>query len=346
MKVLFVCSGNNKNFEIIPFIKEQGESVKRQGIQVDYFPIKGKGLLGYLKASLRLKKYLKTRHYDLIHAHYTLSGWTALIGGGKIPVVLSLMGDDALGTYKGVNNISLKSKYQVLLTFFIQPFVKAIISKSQNIEKKVYLKKKSYIVPNGVDTQKFKPFWSNRTAIESKSGKKILFLGSKDRVTKNYTLAQSAVSLLDQNVEFINPYPVAHHEVPNYLNDADVLVFPSLMEGSPNVVKEAMACSCPIVATDVGDIKWVVGNTDGCYISSFDIKEFAEKIKLALKYSEMKGRTNGAERIRELGLDADSVANKLIHIYSKVLKRQINKPINNVRIAAEVKTSTEALKPQ
>lgn len=338
MKVLFVCSGNNKNFEIIPFIKEQGESVKKQGVEVDYFPITGKGMWGYLKASLRLRKYLKNHHYDLIHAHYTLSGWAALIAAGKVPVVLSLMGDDALGTYKHVNKVSLRSKYQMVLTFLIQPFVKAIISKSKNIEKKVYLKSKSYIVPNGVDTQKFKPILKDRSDNNDKSEKKILFLGSKDRVAKNFPFAQSAVTLLDQNIKLINPYPIAHHEVPDYLNEADVLVFPSLMEGSPNVVKEAMACSCPIVATDVGDIKWVVGNTDGCYISSFDTREFAEKIKLALKYSETKGRTNGAERIRELGLDSDSVARKLLHIYTKVLKRQGNMSLQHVKHSTEVES--------
>ena len=78
MRVPFVCSGNNKSFRIIPFIKDQGESLKSQGIEVDYFLIVGKGFYGYLKAVLKLQEVLRQKHYDLIHAHYTLSGWVEL----------------------------------------------------------------------------------------------------------------------------------------------------------------------------------------------------------------------------------------------------------------------------
>src|SRR4051794_14043939 len=102
MKVLFVSSGNSNFFNIIPFIKEQGESLKREGVEVDYFPVTGRGLRGYVKAGLRLRKMLQEKQFDLIHAHFTYSGWVALIGAGrKIPIVLSLMGSDANGEYKG-----------------------------------------------------------------------------------------------------------------------------------------------------------------------------------------------------------------------------------------------------
>src|SRR4051812_37070794 len=111
MRVLFVCSGNNKDFDIIPFIKDQGESLKNEGVEVDYYPIVGKGLMGYVKAGFKLRKFVQKKQYDLIHAHFTYCGWSALIGAGrKIPVVLSLMGTDANGEYKGKNKVVLKSK--------------------------------------------------------------------------------------------------------------------------------------------------------------------------------------------------------------------------------------------
>jgi teichuronic acid biosynthesis glycosyltransferase TuaC len=327
MRVLFVCSGNSKNFDIIPFIKEQGESLKKQGIDVEYFPVIGKGFLGYLKAGFNLRKYLKKNQYDLIHAHFTLSGWSAVIGSGKTPVVLSLMGSDAYGEYIGVNKVQFSSRFSTLLTWLIQPFVKAIISKSANIEKYVYLKQKSYTIPNGINKEKFKPELKYAQANQGlKNGKKqVLFLGSKANVRKNYPLAQSAVAQLGlPDVELINPYPISHDEIPKYLNSADVLVVPSLMEGSPNVVKEAMACNCPIVATDMGDVKWVLGETKGCYVSSFDPKDFAEKLRLALKFSETYGRTKGEQRIKELGLDAETIAKRVIDIYKIALGKKNN----------------------
>lgn len=322
MKVLFVSSGNNKSFDIVPFIKEQGESLKKQGIDVSYFPIVGKGLAGYIKAGFKLRKYLNNNKYDIIHAHFILSGWAAIIGSGRIPVVLSLMGSDAYGEYIGVNKVLFSSRFSTLLTWLGQPFVKAIISKSSNIEKYVYLKRKSYVIPNGINKEKFKPKPVNITEFQSfKNGyKKVLFLGSKTNVRKNYPLAQAAVEQLGlANVELINPYPVSHSEIPGLLNAADVLLVPSLMEGSPNVVKEAMACNCPIVATDIGDVKWVLGDTEGCYVSSFDVKSFSDNVRMALNFSEVKGRTMGEKRINELGLDSETIAKRVIDVYKGVL---------------------------
>lgn len=323
MKVLFVCSGNNKNFQVAPFIKEQGESLELQGIEVDYFAIKGKGWKGYLKAVVHLHRHLRKHSYDLIHAHYTLSGWTAVMSSGRTPVVLSLMGDDACGTYVGVNRIRLQSRFATLLTKLIQPFVKAIISKSPNIEKHVYIKKKSYLIPNGIDISKFVPDFRNEVSDEMvKVGKKkVLFLGNTTNAGKNFPLAQAAMEHLKiPDVELVSPYPIPHQHVPNYLNSSNVLVFPSLHEGSPNVIKEAMACNCPIVSTDVGDVRWVFGETKGCYISTFDVNDFAEKVRLALEFAERNGRTNGKQRIVELGLDSETIAKRIIDIYRKVLK--------------------------
>ncbi|MFC5269484.1 glycosyltransferase family 4 protein [Adhaeribacter terreus] len=330
IKVLFVCSGNTKGFEVVPFIKAQGESLKKAGIEVDYFPIVGKGLRGYFKASQQLRQHLKNNPYDLIHAHFTHSGWTAVMAAGRTPVILSLMGSDAYGEYIGINKVQLKSRANTLLTYLIQPFTKAIISKSQNIEDYVYLKQKSYIIPNGINKDKFKPD-STYTKVDlglDPSKKHVLFLGSKTNVRKNFKLAEQAVSKLGlPNVELINPYPVSHTEIPKYLNTADVLALTSLMEGSPNVVKEAMACNCPIVSTDMGDVKWVMGNTPGCYLSSFNADDFADKLRQALEFSEKTARTSGELRIRELGLDADTIANRVIEVYNTALKQHAS---NNI----------------
>lgn len=324
MRVLFVCSGNNKNFEIVPFIKEQGDSLRKLGIDIDYFPVKGKGLLGYYQTGLALRKYLREQQFDIIHAHFTLSGWSAIIGSGKTPVVLSLMGRDAYGDYVGVDKVLPRSRYLTLLTLLIQPFVKIIISKSSNIEQYVYLKNKSFIVPNGINKEKFNPALkvSKEELGLNPDKKQILFLGSKTNVRKNFSLVQEAIAKLDlPNIELISPYPVPHEEIPKYLNAVNVLVVSSLMEGSPNVVKEAMACNCPIVSTDMGDVKWVFGETNGCYLASFNPVDFADKIKLALEYSEKYGRTRGAERVKELCLDSQTIANRIIEIYNLALNQ-------------------------
>ncbi len=323
MKVLFVSSGNSKNFAITPFIKAQGESLTKAGVQIDYFLIRGKGFLGYIKSAKLLRAYLRKTPVDLVHAHYTLSGLTAVLSFSKFPIVLSLMRSDAYGEYIGENKIKFSSRYLILLTYFIQPFVNSIICKSKHIQRFVYLKKKSHIVPNGILLDKItvseKGF---KEELGLSSGKKnVLFLGDKSDKRKNLYIIEKALKLINTNdINFVLPYPVSHDMVVKYMNSVDVLVVPSYMEGSPNVVKEAMACNCPVVATDVGDVRWLFGDEPGHFICGFQAEDIAEKIKLALDFSEKQGRTNGRKRILDLGLDAETVANTIVHLYKEVIK--------------------------
>jgi len=107
------------------------------------------------------------------------------------------------------------------------------------------------------------------------------------------------------------------NQVSLLMNACDVILITSFSEGSPQVIKEAMACNLPIVSTDVGDVKEVIGNTEGCYITSFDPKDVAEKIKMALDFDK---RTNGRERIKKLGLDSESIAMEIIKLYKNVIQ--------------------------
>jgi teichuronic acid biosynthesis glycosyltransferase TuaC len=323
MKVLFVASGNSKNFKLVPFIKSQGESLKEKGIEVKYFSVYGKGLKGYLKSSKRLRLYLNENKFDIIHAHYTLCGWVAVLSRPKIPLVLSIMGSDAYGNYYGQNKVSFLSKYLTLLTYLIQPFVNAIISKSSNIEKFVFRKKISFIIPNGVIIKEFDSACKkdNHEDLDLKSDKQyVLFLGDIDDKRKNFTLVKEALQFISNNcIELLTPFPVSHQKVIELIKSVDVFVLTAFNEGSPNVIKEAMVGNCPIVATDVGDVKWVIGDTEGCYISSFEPKDFAENLKLALNFAKTIKRTNGRQRVIDLGLDSETIAGKIIKVYKKVL---------------------------
>lgn len=322
MRVLFVASGNSQDFKIAPFIKSQADSLLMEGISIDYFLIRGRGIIGYIKGVFNLREFLKANKYDLIHAHYVLSGWCAVLGAKKTPVILSLMGSDAFGKYISPTKKEFKSRFSILLTYLIQPFVKRIICKSLFIQSFVYLKNKSSVLPNGINLDVFHPL-NIRTYeyLGLDEGKKyILYIGSKKDVWKNYILLEDAVKLLDDpTVEILNPFPVKHEQVPHYINIANVTVLTSFMEGSPNIIKEAMACNCPITATNVGDIAWVIGDTKGCYTSSFDPADFANKLRLSLDFSVQHKKTDGRVRIIELGLDSRSIAQKLICIYQEIL---------------------------
>jgi len=323
MKVLFVSSGNNEDFEIAPFIRSQGESLRENGLEVSFFSIKGKGLTGYLKNVAVLRKHIRQNQYDLVHSHYSFSGWvSALTGIWGLPRVVSYMGCDVYGDYDEEGRLIPFSRINILSARLLQFYVKRIIVKSENLKNHIKNRKKVHVIPNGVNTSKFREMDKGqaREKLSLQPDKLyLLFLGNPKDPRKNYRLLEAAIRDLDADIELLAPYPASSDQVPFYLNACDLLVQTSYQEGSPNIIKEAMACNTPIVTTDCGDVRWVLGDTEGCYITGYQPDQLRAKLEEAVQYARRKGKTRGFERIKQLGLDSASIARKLIHIYEGVL---------------------------
>ncbi len=316
MKVLFISSGNSKA-GISPIIKNQGESLRKQGVELEYFTIKGKGIKGYLKNIKPLKQFLKQNQFDIVHAHYSLVALVAILAGAK-PIVVSFMGDDVLGSQRDDGSFMLYGKFIVSVSKIVNRLVSFSIVKSKEMQDKM---PNAEIIANGVDFNKYKPLdkkFSCKKINKDEKSNYILFPANPNRQEKNYNLFQNAVSLI--NKEFIETmyYDNTPNEyTPFYYNAASVVVLTSYHEGSPNVIKEAMACNIPIVSTDVGDVREVIGKTKACYITSFEPEDVADKIKKALAFGK---RTTGREDIKHL--ESSVVAKRIIAIYKKVLDKK------------------------
>ena len=290
---------------------------------MDYFSINKQGLFGYLSESLKLRKYLKRCSYDILHAHYGLSALAAWMARRKDKLVVSFMGDDIVGTNKSDGSVTALSKAMARFNIFMAGhFYDHVIVKSEEMRKWLRLSNVS-LIPNGVALDEFKTV--SKTDARYRLGlrpndKIVIFVSNPSRAEKNIILAQMAVAQLDdREVRLVAVYDQPRDRLPMYYSAADVLILTSFHEGSPNVIKEAMACNCPIVSTDVGDVKWVLGDTEGCFMTSFDAEDVAAKIHLAVEFSRNKTRTEGRKRILELGLDSESIAKKIIDVYKKVI---------------------------
>ena len=270
------------------------------------------GLAGYIRALPKLRRVIKSFNPDVTHAHYSFSGFLSSLAGAK-PLVVSLMGSEAF----------TKKAYRNIISFFERKIWSVTLVKTEQMAARLKLES-AVVLPNGVDINLFGTI-EKKSAVErtgwSEQKINVLFVADPERVEKNYILAERAVKYInDSRIKLITVSGIPNTELPFYYNAADVLILTSLWEGSPNVIKEAMACNCPIVSTDVGDVRSILGETEGTYLTSFDYRDVAEKLSAAIKFTETSGRTKGRERIIEKGLDSGSVSEKLINIYISVIK--------------------------
>jgi glycosyltransferase involved in cell wall biosynthesis len=323
VKVLFVASGKSDN-KVSPIIANQGNSLNTCGIEILYFPLNKKGLTGYLQSIITLRAFLKRNPVDIIHAHYGLSAYVALFAKRDEVLIVSFMGDDIVGSNRIDGSVTGISQFLGRVNIFLSKnYFSHSIVKSWEMLNKVNHERIS-LIPNGVNTDVFVPINMKeaRRALDIDPGKSlIIFVSDPSRVEKNFNLAKESVrELSDPNILLIPVWGKTQEVLNNYYNAADVVILTSYHEGSPNVIKEAMACNCPIVATNVGDVEWVIDNTKGCYLASFDKTDFSNKLRSALIFSKKSGRTNGREVIFSLGLDSLTIAGRIIKVYKKTLK--------------------------
>lgn len=302
------------------FIKTQIDSLVNNGIRCNVFVLKGKGLFKYFFGIFRLKNYLRYNECDIIHSHYMYCGWTARFATFKIPLVVSLMGTDVYGRINGKGKEILISKlFHYYCSKILCRTVKRVIVKSENIGK--YLKLKSYdVIPNGVDFKVFKlnPIFNKKEIGLNEFEKYILFAGTNDRNEKRYSLAFESVNKLKKNgvnVDLLILKGISQEKFVEYLNVADVLLLTSYHEGSPNVVKEALACNLPVVSVDVGDVRERIEGVDNCYIADDNPEDISHKINLILKSG--KRSNNGREKISDLSINI--IAELINKIYRNIL---------------------------
>ena len=326
MKILIV--GNNKPGHFAPFVEEQARALLQQGCEVVFFGVQGKGIWGYLRCLPALKHAIRQYQPNLIHAHYGLSGLLANLQC-HVPVITTYHGSDI-----NKPNILRFSKIAMRLSAWNIFVSKRNIAIAQP-------KDKYTLLPCGVNlplswsemqNQRVEQLTLNQWVQRKleKDVKYVLFAGAFDNVVKDPELAKSAIAFY--NSTFTNSQsPIANSpieliELKGYNRDqvnalmynCDALLMTSKTEGSPQVIKEAMACGCPIVSVDVGDVAERVSGVEGCYVvPSREPAAIAAALKKAVTFE---GKTNGRSHIIEMGLSNEQVAEQLVGIYNKILR--------------------------
>ncbi len=302
------------------FVQAQMESLRPLGVDYDLLFINGReSRWSYLHGIRDLRRRLREKRYDLIHAHFGLSGWVARLQL-RVPVVVSFMGDDVLGQFKRSGRISLYGRLLQASSFILARLVTAVIVKSDEMKRALRLPE-AHVIPNGVDLNLFHPMETSTArcmlGLDEKK-KYVLFPYNPLEERKRLDLIELAVSLARKEapeLEILHARGVPREQMPLYMNAADMLVLASLAEGSPNAVKEAMAVNLPVITVDVGDAAQLIGPTDGCYLVPREARAIAEKIVAVCRSGR---RTRGREWIEQLSMER--IARRIVEVYAAIAK--------------------------
>jgi teichuronic acid biosynthesis glycosyltransferase TuaC len=305
------------------FVKRQVDSLRTRGIRCDVVYIRGYlSGLAYLVAAARfLVGTLTWRgRYRIVHVH---AGETALAARFFVgpPMLVSYCGDDVLGDTADDATVTRSSAVRAAIIRRHAGLCRATITKSQEMHQRLpaRVRRTNTVLPNGVDGASFLPH--DRAAARERLGwdpneKIVLFAATKpDIPRKRRWLAEAACAAASKEIG-----PIQLHvsgltppdEMPILMSAADCLLHTASLEGSPNVVKEALMCNLPVIATPSGDIPDLLDGVSFSHLRPPDAGKLAEAL---IEFFEAPSRSNGRARI-ESRLSAPAVASRLVDIYA------------------------------
>jgi teichuronic acid biosynthesis glycosyltransferase TuaC len=324
-QVLVVTNGwpHEDNDSYCVFIKRQMDSLVERGLRCDVLFIRGyRSPLAYAAAALRVLSWSRPgkRRYLLVHAH---SGEAALVAAlyRRAPLLVSYLGDDLLGRPRADGAIPLTWRIRRAIVRQHSRLASRTITKSSEMEGVLPRSTRvtNSVIPNGVDVNLFRPL--DRAAAREElgwdpNGRIALFAADPSIARKRYFLAEGAVriaqrELPDLRLEVVQN--VAPERVPVFMNAADCLLLTSSIEGSPNVVKEALMCNLPVVATPAGDVEELLDGVTPSFVSEPSGQALAEALLECVREPR---RSNGRGVSRRL--DADVVADAVLAVYRRL----------------------------
>jgi teichuronic acid biosynthesis glycosyltransferase TuaC len=312
------------------FVKRQADAIRARGHELEAFFINGSTTaLMYLTGCHRLARVTQRFKPDVIHAHYGITGFIAAFPRNPVPLVLSLCGDDVLGAPRRGGGITFKSRVIRAMTRAACGRADQLIVKSDEMARIVesWGVATPHVIPNGVDVDFFSPPNSRADVLSARQRlgldpqrKYILFPSHAWEHRKRIDLAQEVASRVKRAGVDVMLLPVYHQPqalVADYLRACDLMILTSEWEGSPNVVKEAMAAALPSVSFDVGDVAWLCSGTEfHRVVPRHDVDGMTREVLDLLSRAGQRG--DGRDRIVEI-LTSEQVARQIESVYRQAL---------------------------
>lgn len=256
------------------FVQEQVESLRALGLSIDVLGIFGpRGGTKYVSALRALRRALAVQRFDLVHAHYGLSGAVALSQRG-VPVVTTFHGSDTNVPWQ--RNVS-----RVVARLTTPIFVTEDGAARLGVAKPT-------VIPCGVDVKRFRPMdrkEARRQLGWDETRSYVLLPGSRRDVVKRPDLFDAVLDRSrrhGRDLIGVSLEQTPRDQVALIMNAVDVALLTSDSEGSPVAIKESLACGTPVVSVPVGDVARLIEGLPGCAVAPRDLEALSRAVVAAL----------------------------------------------------------------
>lgn len=319
LRVLSVIPGDGVGTSMI-FARRQSASLESAGAQVREHYFLDRMTAGGVSTERRaLRGIVAEFAPDIVHAHYgTVTGLLCTSIGAN-SVVVTFRGSD-LNPSPAVS--AIRSQVGRWFSQLAAQRADGVICVSQQLSERLWVRpRRLLILSSGIDTELFQP--RDRQEARQRLGipqgvPMILFNEGRDPMAKRTSLAREVVDRVRVSrpdlLLRVMRGEVPPVDVPWLMAAADVLLVTSLFEGSPNIVRESLACELPVVSVRVGDVAEHLEGVDNCHLCSDDVAALAEGVEMVLTSGRRAGRRSNVEQ------SLTSVANELLRFYAECLE--------------------------
>ncbi len=302
----------------------QIEYLRRAGNKVHLFGVDDRtSPRGILRNIRELRREAARLHPDLLVTYYgSMVAAISRIGAGRIPLVAAFRGSDLLGTSNPGWVWRLRDRLARLLSLWAAARARQIIVNGSGLRLALpeRLRPKAHNLPNGIDVALFcpAPRGDARHQLGWPPGEPVILFNAgidSGQVVKNLPLAEAVVQQLQASLPGVRLEKISslsREAVALRMNASDCLLMTSLHEGSPDLVKEAMACNLPVVSVPCGDVAERLAGVEPGGVAPYEAGALAQLVEPILRERR---RSNGREQLFQQGLDIPSVTRRVLEVY-------------------------------
>ncbi len=263
------------------------------------------------------REQLKLFNPDIVHIHYgSLKSLIISLLCIRCKKIITFHGSDINNT---PSDGFIKNFTSIVCSQVSNLLSWKTICVSKKIKAKLLKKNHCHIIPMCPDTSFFVPKEKNacRKLLKLNESTFYVLFNSNNPKIKRLDIAEKAIAnLRGLSIQLLClKGNIPYEKMPLYVNASDMILLCSDNEGSPSIIKEAMACNKPVISNDVGDVKELINRVKNCFIVEKNPTSISEKINfLKHNYSQ----SNGRQILTAKGLTQELASKSVCEIYSKI----------------------------